>query len=70
MVGIGEIDDGAFPSLAHASANVVFEEYAAKASRMSLTEAWAQLAEWPELVRSAQKIIGANSEMKAELRVP
>jgi hypothetical protein len=33
IVGIGEIDDGAFPSLSHAATHVVFEELCRKAER-------------------------------------
>ncbi|MBL7687779.1 MAG: hypothetical protein JNJ49_07070 [Bdellovibrionaceae bacterium] len=65
MVGIGEIDDGAFPSLAHAATHTVFEDQAARAGRLSVQDAWEQLAEWPELVRATRKILGVNSGMKA-----
>ncbi len=64
MVGIGEIDDGAFPSLAHAATHAVFEDEVARASRLSLAEAWGQLDEWPELVRATRKILGVNSGTK------
>lgn len=33
IVGVGEIDDGAFPSLAHAATAVIFEELCREASR-------------------------------------
>ncbi len=65
MVGIGEIDDGAFPSLAHAATHTVFEDQVARASRLSLQEAWRRLDEWPELARATRKILGFSSGTKA-----
>jgi hypothetical protein len=43
IVGIGEIDDGAFPSLAHASTATVFEEVVREAERKISPE---QAEEW------------------------
>ncbi len=42
IVGCGEIDDGAFPSLAMASTKLYFEEEWAKASQLSLESAWTE----------------------------
>lgn len=48
VVGLGEIDDGAFPSLAHASTQVVFEELWKKAQEIDPVDAMITLLELKE----------------------
>ncbi len=43
VVGVGEIDDGAFPSLAHAATRVIFEDLCVAAERemtFAAAKAW------------------------------
>lgn len=48
VVSIGEIDDGAFPSLAHAATRTVFEDLWEQSSKESICDAWLRLCELPE----------------------
>lgn len=43
VVGFGEVDDGAFPSLAVGATKTLYEELWAEAEDMSMKEAWARL---------------------------
>lgn len=45
IVGIGEVDDGAFPSLAHAATQVIFEELWQKAQQIEPVDAMIEIVE-------------------------
>lgn len=48
IVGLGEIDDGAFPSLAHGATQTVFEELWINSTNTDIAEAWLRLCELPD----------------------
>lgn len=48
IVAIGEIDDGAFPSLAHGSTQLVFEDLWLKSQNTDLADAWMRLCDLQE----------------------
>lgn len=61
IAGIGEIDDGAFPSLAHAATRVVFEEHARRSDRLNEVDAWADLNSHPEVVAFAKRLLKTSA---------
>jgi hypothetical protein len=48
IVAIGEIADGAFPSLAHGSTKIVFEDLWLQSQKTELADAWLRLCELKE----------------------
>ena len=60
IAGIGEVDDGAFPSLAHASTVAVFESQVQRADDLSLAQAEATLGACPEALAFARRLLSAS----------
>lgn len=48
IVGLGEIEDGAFPSLAHAATRTAFEDLLLESEQIDLADAWIRLCDLPE----------------------
>jgi len=48
IVGLGEVDDGAFPSLAHGATQTVFEDLWNEAVSAELADAWMRLCDVPD----------------------
>lgn len=48
IVGVGEIDDGAFPSLAHSATKTEFEDLWLRAQEIEIADAWMRLCDLPE----------------------
>lgn len=48
VVATGEIDDGAFPSLAHAATKSIFEDLWIESESADIAEAWMRLCDIPE----------------------
>lgn len=45
IVGLGEIEDGAFPSLAHAATRTAFEDLVLESKHVDIADAWIRLCE-------------------------
>lgn len=48
IVGLGEIEDGAFPSLAHAASRTAFEELVLESKNVDIADAWIRLCDLPD----------------------
>ncbi len=48
IVATGEIDDGAFPSLAHAATKTMFEDLWVESEKAEIADAWMRLCDLPE----------------------
>ena len=69
VVGFGEVDDGAFPSLAVGATRVLFEDLWEEAASLSRDEAWervrARMAEESLFVRSLVKFLGSGRDRRS-----
>jgi hypothetical protein len=64
IVAIGEIDDGAFPSLAHGATRTVFEDLWQEAQTADLTEAWMRLCDLTDFEVLEQALLKEPSDEK------
>ncbi len=48
IVGLGEIDDGAFPSLAHAATRTAFEDLLMESEQIEISDAWIRICDLPD----------------------
>lgn len=66
IVGVGEIDDGAFPSLAHAATAVVFEELCRAAEKEETYESARKWLEANIQDKTFRKVLNLSSGVKPE----